>query len=114
MYSPTFMASIYKRTTVGRPKTPTLFREYLQSRSEDLKRYNVETLDQLLVSPRDGQPLIIVTSQRRVPFGAPGMPWAAYEQTGVDGKRIAVQVRGGAHELTAEEIAKLEAPPPKR
>jgi hypothetical protein len=89
------------------PKDIAEFRKYLESNAEDLKRYNVESLDQLLVSPRDGKPFVLICGKRSAPSDLPDMPWAAYEQNGIEGKRMAVQVRGGVHELTAEEIEKI-------
>jgi len=89
------------------PKDIGAFRKYLESRAEDLKRYNVEKIDQLLISPRDGQPFVIICGKRSAPSDSPDMPWAAYEQNGIEGKRLAVQVRGGVHELIAEEIEKI-------
>ena len=88
------------------PEDSDAFWKYLESRSEDLKMYKVESLEQLMTSPRDGQPFAIVCGERLAPSDSPGTPWAAYEQTGVNGKRMAVSVRGGAHELSADEFAR--------
>jgi len=87
------------------PKHSDDFRKYLESRVDDLKTYKVDSPDQLMTSPRDAKPFTIVCGQRLAPSDSPGTPWAAYEQTGVNGKRMAVTVRGGAHELSADEIA---------
>lgn len=90
------------------PQSSDEFRQYLESRPENLKRYKVENLDQLMTSSRDGQPLVIVCGKRRLaPADSPGTPWAAYEQTGVEGKKMAVQVRGGVHELSNGEVAQI-------
>jgi hypothetical protein len=88
------------------PKDSDAFRKYLESRTEDLKLYRVDSPDQIMTSPRDGQPFTIVCGQRLAPADSPDTPWAAYEQTGVNGKRMAVSVRGGAHEQSADEIAR--------
>ncbi|RIK85351.1 MAG: hypothetical protein DCC67_04155 [Planctomycetota bacterium] len=61
-------------------------------------------IDGLLTSPRDGQPLVIVYGKRIAPKDSPNTPWAAYEQTGVDGKRMVAKVRGTVDELTTAEI----------
>ena len=53
---------------------------------------------------RDGQ-FVVVYGKRLAPSESPGTPWAAYEQTGVDGKRFAVQVRGANEELSPEQFA---------
>lgn len=89
------------------PQDSDEFRMYLESRQDALKRYNVENPDQILVSPRDGLPLVIVCGKRIEPEDTPGLPWAAYEQRGVAGMRMAVSVRGGARELSEEEIARV-------
>ena len=89
------------------PESSDEFREYLESRPEELKRNNVTSVDQLLTSPRDGLPLVMVCGKRVAPPGSPGTPWAAYEQSGVNDKRLAVQVRGGVHEFSTNEIDRL-------
>jgi hypothetical protein len=88
------------------PKDQTAFRKYLDARLDDLAAYNVKSSDEILTSPRDGQPLVIVCGKRIASPDAPESPWAAYEQTGVDGKRMAVSIRGGSYELTPEEFAR--------
>jgi hypothetical protein len=87
------------------PKDEAAFRAFLQERSQRLERMKLD-VDTLLTSPRDGQPFIIVYGKRVAPRDSPNTPWAAYEQTGVDGKRLAAQVRGQIVELTTEEIDK--------
>jgi hypothetical protein len=49
----------------------------------------------LLRTGRDGQPLVVIVGKKvenpeRSPY-----PWAAYEKTGVDGKRLVSDTRGG-------------------
>jgi hypothetical protein len=89
------------------PKSNDDFRNYLESDPEKLNRYKIEQLDQLLISPRDGLPLVIVCGKRIAPRDAQGTPWAAYEKTGVDGIKMAVQVRGGVHEISSDEIDRI-------
>ena len=91
------------------PKDNDAFREYLETRTEDLNRYNLQSIDQLMTSPRDGQPLLIVCGKRLAPVDSPGTPWAAYEQQGIDGVKMAVQVRGGVQDLSADEIDRIFA-----
>lgn len=86
------------------PKDNADFHKYLESRAEDLKLFNVESPDELFTSRRDGRPLVIVSGQVVAPPDSPRSPWAAYEQKGIDGKRYAVRVRGGIHEMTDDEI----------
>jgi hypothetical protein len=93
------------------PKDEAAFRAFLQERSKQIERMNIGGVDGLLKSPRDGQPLVVVYGKRIAPPDSPNTPWAAYEQKGVDGKRMGAQVRGEIRELTADEIAKLQATP---
>jgi hypothetical protein len=83
------------------PKDEAAFRAYLESQMTRLKSYGVKQVDDLLKSPRDGQPLTIVCGQRIAAPDQPDLVWAAFEQTGVDGKRLACNVRGGVEELDA-------------
>jgi len=96
------------------PKDEAAFRAFLQERSKQIERMNIGGVDGLLKSPRDEQPLVVVYGKRIAPPDSPHMPWAAFEQTGVDGKRMAAQVRGSIEELTTEEIEKLQAGPAKK
>ncbi|MEM8945140.1 MAG: hypothetical protein AAGD11_08150 [Planctomycetota bacterium] len=89
------------------PQDNAVFRAYMQSRSEELQRYNLQSLDQLLTSPRDGKPFEIVCGKRRAPSDSPDTPWAAYEQQGVDGVVMAVLVRGGVRDLSDAEIQQI-------
>jgi len=88
------------------PKDEAAFRGYLQSRLEDLSIYNVKSPDDLLVKGRDGQPLQIVYGAKMSIADRPEYIWAAYEQTGVGGKRLASDSRGGVYELDAAEFNK--------
>jgi hypothetical protein len=88
------------------PPDEAAFRKFLDSRPDVLASYNVKSPDEILKSPRDGQPFVIVCGKVIAPPDSPGTPWAAYEQTGVDGKRMAATVRGGIYELTPEDFAR--------
>jgi hypothetical protein len=88
------------------PKDEAAFRGFLNENGGSLlKLYNVPDLDKLLTSPRDGQKFVVVYGKRIAPKDSPGTPWAAHEQTGVDGKRLAVQVRGATEELSPEQFS---------
>src|SRR5262249_22162801 len=76
------------------PKDEAEFRKFLEPRSKTVgASFKIETVDELLTSPRDKQPLVIVTGTKREPSDAPGAPWAFRERVGVDGKIFAVGVR---------------------
>jgi len=79
--------------------------------AEDLKPFlkQVGDPDALLVSPRDGKPLVIVSTFSPELTPAEGeRSIIAYEQTGVDGKRMTVDVRSTIVFVTDEEFAKLK------
>jgi hypothetical protein len=97
------------------PKDQAAFRTFLDEREAGIKRMGVSGVDELLTSPRDSQPIVVIYGKKVAPPDSPNTPWACYEQTGVDGKQMAAQVRGEVKELAADEIAKLTAgPPPKK
>ena len=87
------------------PKDAAAFRKFLEARLDQFAAYNVKSVDDLLKSPRDGQPLVIITGKKVSAPDQADFPWAAYEQTGANGKRMAVNVRGGVVDLTPEEFA---------
>ena len=87
------------------PKDGATFRKFLKSRADNLKQYEIEDLEQLFNSPRDGQPFTIIFGKRIAVSDSPGTFWAAYEQTGVDGKRMAVRTYGGVDLLDADQFA---------
>jgi hypothetical protein len=88
------------------PKDEAALRDYLQQNSARIERLELGGVDGLLKSPRDGQPLVVVYGKPIAPADSPNTPWVAHEQTGVDGKMMAVKVRSEVLELTPEEIAK--------
>jgi hypothetical protein len=96
----------YMQERGGPPKDEGEFKAFLTEwAARRLEPYNVESVDELLVSPRDEQPFVVVYGKKLVSKDAPNSPWAAYEQTGVDGKRLAAQVRGVLEEYSPEEFA---------
>ena len=74
---------------------------------ERLSSYGVKAVDELLNSPRDGKPFRIVVGKTVASPDAPDLPWAAYEQTGVDGMRMAANARGGVYEFGPDEFQKM-------
>ncbi len=88
------------------PKDAAAMRNFIESRMATLTAdFNVQSASDLLKSPRDGEPLVIVCGKRIAPPESPETPWAAYERTGVDGKRLASGVRYGPVELSPEEFS---------
>jgi hypothetical protein len=86
------------------PKDAATFRKFLESRLDQFAAYNVKSVDDLLKSPRDGQPLVIITGKKVSAPDQGDFPGADNEQTGANGNRMAVNVRGGVVDLTPEEF----------
>ena len=87
------------------PKDAAEFRTFLEARLADLQANGVKSADDLLISPRDGQPFVVVTGKRLAPPDQLDAPWALYEAAGVDGKRMIASARGIVVELTPHEFA---------
>jgi hypothetical protein len=87
------------------PKDLAAFRAFLESRPEKMTEYRVDAIDKLFTSPRDGQPITVVSGVAKPVLDAGGYALAAYETVGVDGKRLVSNVRGGVGEMTAEEFS---------
>ncbi len=88
------------------PKDLESFRAFLETHVAELANYNVKNAEDILSSRRDGKPLAVICGKKVFDPDQPDSVWAAHEQTGVDGKRLAVTVRGGVVELTAAEFTR--------
>jgi hypothetical protein len=64
--------------------------------------------DALLVSPRDGQPIVIVPGVSSNMEQGDEQMIVAYEQTGVDGKRVTVDIRGTVGVVSDKEFAQIK------
>jgi hypothetical protein len=98
------IATAYNRAFQARRKPP--------ASASDLKPYLKEggkDTDALLVSPNDGKPVVIVPGVAPDVLPADDeLSIVAYEQTGVNGKRMAVDIRGMVHLVSEEEFAKIK------
>jgi hypothetical protein len=74
-------------------------------KKEELTKRGVDNLDEVFISSRDNQPYVLVKPEAAKPGqgGRPPMLWA-YEQTGVDGKRMGVGAMGNAFEMDEEQF----------
>ena len=89
----------------GRPPTDeAVFREFVEENAETLQLYDIDSVDQLLTSARDGQPFEIVYGKRIPVNDSPGAMWVAFEQRGIDGGRMAARSYGGVDLLTEAEL----------
>jgi hypothetical protein len=68
----------------------------------------MEDMDSTFTSPRDNQPYVLVKPEagRAGPGGRPPMV-TVYEQTGVDGKRMAAGAMGAAFEMDEAKFQEL-------
>lgn len=87
------------------PPDEAAMRAYLQSRMADLNEYGVKGVDDLLRPGRDGQPIKVVSGAKIAAPDRSQFAWAAYEQTGVDGKRLLCDSRGGVYEIGDTEFS---------
>lgn len=85
------------------PKSEAEFKEFIaQSGGPVLQRLELTSPDALFVSERDGQPFAVVYAPR--PAGV-DREVVAYEQTGVDGRRLVGFKLGEIKELDAAGLA---------
>lgn len=93
------------------PQDAQEFSAFLQDKS--LGAFKIDTPSDLLVSPRDGQSLVVLYGDQVILEGPGGLPWVAYEAQGVDGKQYIIGARGAAEEKTTAEIEQIIAKKPK-
>jgi hypothetical protein len=86
------------------PRDQEVFVKYLRRRQSRLAGYGLKSMDELLVSPREGQKMIVVQDGKKGIMSPDGFPWAAFEETGVGGTRIVVSGRGTIVEMSEDEF----------
>lgn len=92
--------------TRGRaPSDQEQFLNYLSSKKPSWEKI-VSSAEQLVVSPRDGKPLVVLYGEAYANQKSSVAPWVAYEQEGIDGTHLAVNIRGTIEEM---DSAKLKA-----
>jgi hypothetical protein len=87
------------------PPDESALRNYLKSRLATLGDYGVKSVDDLLRNGRDGQPLKLFYGTKVPSLEHPEYVWVAHEQTGVAGKRLACDSRGGIYEINDIEYS---------
>ena len=86
------------------PKNEKDFVQYVSTRERDLlKQFAIEDPAKLVISPRNGQPLVIVS---KGPAATDLSRIVAYESQPVDGTRLVVRDTGSVQELAEEEFQK--------
>ncbi len=94
-------------TTRGRaPKDQQQFVDYLNSNRPSWEKI-VDSPEQLLTSPRDGQPFVVLYGEAYKGQPNSATPWMAYERDGFDGKKQLINIRGAVSEMDAAEISSL-------
>jgi len=96
------VATAYNKAYAAKRRAPTM---------EELKQHlkPLGDPDTLLTSPRDGKPLVIVMEfSPDIEQTGNEQPIIAYEQEGVDGKRMTVDSRGTVVFYTDAEFAKIK------
>jgi hypothetical protein len=88
------------------PKDEQEFKDNLKSADLSLESLKINSTDDLFVSERDGQPLVVVYGS--VP---PGSDVVVYEQTGVDGKRMIGHRIGMVEEVDEAKFKELVPAP---
>lgn len=92
------------------PQDDAELRRFIDAQISQTPNYGVSSAQELLTSPRDGQPLKVVVGKKAAVADQPDLAWAAFEQTGVGGQRLAVNTRGLVQELSSAEVDRLVAP----
>jgi hypothetical protein len=87
------------------PPDEQAFRAYLETKKEKLEEQG-KTVDDLLTSPRNGEPLGFVYGKRPV-RGPAGMTFYGYEKVPVDGKRLVLAGRGMYQEMDEAQFRRL-------
>jgi hypothetical protein len=94
---------MYQNEHAGKtPPNEEAFRAYVDSKQDVLQRVG-KTTDELLTSPRNGEPLVFVYG-KKPPMGPGGITYFAYEKVPVDGKRLVIGSRGAFEEMDETQI----------
>lgn len=91
-----------------RGKTPPdeqSYRSFVESKQDVLQKMQ-RTADQVLSSPRNGEPLVFVYG-KKLPKGPEGLAYIAYEKTSVNGKRGVLAARGLFEEIDEALFKKI-------
>jgi hypothetical protein len=100
------MFSQYMGANNGKtPPDEQAFRAFLETKKDVLDKTGT-TADQLLTSPRSGEPLIFVYGKTPV-SGPMGMVYFAYEKSPVDGKRLVIASRGMFEQMDEAQFRKF-------
>lgn len=100
------MFSQYMGANNGKtPPDEQAFRAFLETKKDVLDKTG-KSVDELLTSPRNGEPLVFVYGKTPV-NGPMGMVYFAYEKTPVDGKRLVLASRGMFEQMEDAQFRKF-------
>jgi hypothetical protein len=86
------------------PRDEQEFKSAINLPPASMEKFNIKSLDELFVSERDGQPLVVAYGASR-----PASDIVVYEKTGVDGKRLVGRQLGMVEEVDDATFNKLIA-----
>lgn len=90
------------------PANEDEFRQFVEKQpAETLAQIGAKEPNQIWISPRDGQPYVILYGKVSGPPGPAGAPVVAYEKVGSGGKRMVVSSLGAFEEVTEERFREL-------
>jgi hypothetical protein len=88
------------------PANEAELKGFMATRTMNASALGISTPDDLLVSPRDGKPLVVLYDKAKGKAASP----LVHEQDGVDGKRLVGYSGGKVEEVDATRFAELVAP----
>jgi hypothetical protein len=83
----------------NRPANEGQLSKFLDQQRGSWEGFGLASAKEFLASPRDGQPLVVLYGAARGAASGPTSPYVARESAGVDGVRLAVDMRGGIESL---------------
>jgi hypothetical protein len=83
---------------------------FLERERASWEGFGLTTPQELIASPRDGQPLRVIYRGAPGAESASGTPYACVEQAGADGIRWAATIRGSVDELDDAQFQQLFGP----
>ena len=90
------------------PRDQNQLKEFIQGSSTLLEKAGASDIEQLFISERDNQPLVLLFNSQRQPLAAAGI--IGHEQVGVDGRRLVAYRFGNVEELDEAQFNTLLTP----
>jgi hypothetical protein len=100
----TFYTS-YMNRNGGPPPSEAEFKRYIAEKGEPLLKSSGITADEIFISPRDNEPLVVLYGSAAAKLLNQGV--VTYERTGVGGRRLVGYRAGSVNEIAEAEFRKL-------